>query len=115
LTVLRHLDVDLFRAHPKPFFGYSDNTNLLNFMFHAGAEAGVRRRAACRDPAGVRKYAPDATVVFDIDFGHTDPNQVIPYGGDIRIDGLNRTISVRYRSRISLRRNSVFGGSRCGG
>lgn len=29
ITVIPHLDADLLRAHPKPFFGYSDNTNLL--------------------------------------------------------------------------------------
>ncbi|MDI5963961.1 LD-carboxypeptidase [Streptomyces sp. SL13] len=32
ITVLRHLDRDLIRANPKPFFGYSDNTNLLLFL-----------------------------------------------------------------------------------
>ncbi len=44
ITVLPHLDRDLLRAHPKPFFGYSDNTNLLNYLsllgipsFHGGA------------------------------------------------------------------------------
>ncbi|MFE5539544.1 S66 peptidase family protein [Streptomyces sp. NPDC056492] len=36
LTVLPHLDSDLLRAHPKPFFGYSDNTNLLLFLRNAG-------------------------------------------------------------------------------
>jgi muramoyltetrapeptide carboxypeptidase LdcA involved in peptidoglycan recycling len=36
LTVLRHLDGDLLRANPKPFFGYSDNTNLLNHLWHLG-------------------------------------------------------------------------------
>jgi muramoyltetrapeptide carboxypeptidase LdcA involved in peptidoglycan recycling len=41
-------------------------------------------------------YNPDATIVFDVDFGHTDPQLIIPYGGDIRIDGPSRTISVRY-------------------
>jgi muramoyltetrapeptide carboxypeptidase LdcA involved in peptidoglycan recycling len=30
ITVLRHLDPTIFRDNPKPFFGYSDNTNLLN-------------------------------------------------------------------------------------
>ncbi|MCJ0869432.1 S66 peptidase family protein [Streptomyces sp. AP-93] len=29
ITVLPHLDAELLRAHPKPFIGYSDNTNLL--------------------------------------------------------------------------------------
>jgi muramoyltetrapeptide carboxypeptidase LdcA involved in peptidoglycan recycling len=36
ITVLRHLDPDLLRAHPKPFYGYSDNTNLLNFLWRQG-------------------------------------------------------------------------------
>jgi len=36
ITVLRHLDVDLIRANPKPFFGYSDNTNLLHFLWTQG-------------------------------------------------------------------------------
>ncbi|MFE7607246.1 S66 family peptidase [Streptomyces celluloflavus] len=36
LTVLPHLDREVFRAHPKPFFGYSDNTNLLAFLHSTG-------------------------------------------------------------------------------
>jgi muramoyltetrapeptide carboxypeptidase LdcA involved in peptidoglycan recycling len=42
------------------------------------------------------EYAPDAMVVLDVDFGHTDPQLVIPYGGRIRIDGVMRRITVRY-------------------
>ena len=36
LTVLPHLDPDVFIANPKPFFGYSDNTNLLNYLWNLG-------------------------------------------------------------------------------
>ncbi|MFJ3526770.1 S66 peptidase family protein [Streptomyces sp. NPDC090132] len=36
ITVLPHLDRELLRANPKPFFGYSDNTNLLVFLEHLG-------------------------------------------------------------------------------
>ncbi|GGQ69196.1 S66 family peptidase [Couchioplanes azureus] len=36
ITVLRHLDPAVFRADPKPFFGFSDNTNLLNWLWHHG-------------------------------------------------------------------------------
>lgn len=36
ITVLRYLDPDLLRAHPKPFFGYSDNTNLLHYLWRQG-------------------------------------------------------------------------------
>jgi muramoyltetrapeptide carboxypeptidase LdcA involved in peptidoglycan recycling len=39
LTVLKHLDPAVFRADPKPFFGYSDNTNLLNFLYSLGIPA----------------------------------------------------------------------------
>ncbi|WP_189969734.1 S66 family peptidase [Streptomyces avidinii] len=36
IAVLPHLDRDLLRAGPKPFFGYSDNTNLLLFLRDLG-------------------------------------------------------------------------------
>ncbi len=41
-------------------------------------------------------YAPEALVVFDVDLGHTDPQVVIPYGGQMRIDGPARRITVVY-------------------
>ena len=44
ITVLPHLDAELLRANPKPFFGYSDATNLLTYLhtlgivgYHGGA------------------------------------------------------------------------------
>jgi muramoyltetrapeptide carboxypeptidase LdcA involved in peptidoglycan recycling len=36
ITVLPHLDPAVFRADPKPFVGYSDNTNLLNWLWNLG-------------------------------------------------------------------------------
>jgi muramoyltetrapeptide carboxypeptidase LdcA involved in peptidoglycan recycling len=42
------------------------------------------------------EYHPRALVVFDVDFGHTDPQMVIPIGGMVRVDGPNRRIAVRY-------------------
>src|ERR1700761_4226659 len=39
ITVLPHLDPAPFRADPKPFFGYSDNTNLLNWLWLHGVPA----------------------------------------------------------------------------
>lgn len=41
-------------------------------------------------------YAPDTMAVFDVDFGHTDPQLVIPYGGQARVDGPNRRVTVTY-------------------
>lgn len=40
----------------------------------------------------LERYNPDATVVFDVDFGHTNPNVPIPIGGRVRIDGDAETI-----------------------
>ncbi|MET9225936.1 S66 peptidase family protein [Lentzea sp. NPDC003310] len=36
ITVLRHLDEDLIKANPKPYFGHSDNTNLLLWLHNRG-------------------------------------------------------------------------------
>lgn len=41
-------------------------------------------------------YADDPVVVFDVDLGHTDPQLIVPYGGEIRVDAVERRISVRY-------------------
>jgi len=36
IGLIKHLDPAVFRANPKPFFGYSDNTNLHNFLWRLG-------------------------------------------------------------------------------
>ncbi len=36
ITVVPHLDPALVRADPKPFLGYSDNTNLLSWLWTQG-------------------------------------------------------------------------------
>ncbi|MEI2712260.1 MAG: LD-carboxypeptidase [Nocardioides sp.] len=39
IKVVPHLDADLLRADPKPFLGYSDNTNILNWFWTHGVSA----------------------------------------------------------------------------
>ena len=36
ITVVPHLDAALVQADPKPFLGYSDNTNILNWLWSNG-------------------------------------------------------------------------------
>ncbi|QCR40457.1 LD-carboxypeptidase [Microbacterium sp. SGAir0570] len=36
ITVIPFLDAGVIRDNPKPFFGYSDNTNLLNWLWQLG-------------------------------------------------------------------------------
>jgi len=57
ITVLPHLDPAPFRADPKPYFGYSDNTNLLNWLwrhgvagYHGGSTMVHLARGAGVDP-----------------------------------------------------------------
>jgi len=42
------------------------------------------------------EYSPDVPVVLDVDFGHTDPQLVMPNGGEVRIDPAAGIIGVRY-------------------
>ncbi|MBA2676952.1 MAG: LD-carboxypeptidase [Ktedonobacteraceae bacterium] len=42
------------------------------------------------------EYNPGAMVIFDLDFGHTDPQCIIPNGGKISIDGIQKQIFVAY-------------------
>lgn len=49
------------------------------------------QRTAIRDR--LDQYNPDAGVVFDVDFGHTDPHVPVPVGGEVRIDPGDRSIA----------------------
>jgi len=41
-------------------------------------------------------YNPAAMAVFGVDFGHTSPQWVLPYGGRITVDGPARTITAHF-------------------
>jgi muramoyltetrapeptide carboxypeptidase LdcA involved in peptidoglycan recycling len=41
-------------------------------------------------------YHPDAMAVFGVDFGHTAPQWILPYGGGITVDGPARRITAHY-------------------
>jgi muramoyltetrapeptide carboxypeptidase LdcA involved in peptidoglycan recycling len=44
----------------------------------------------------VSTYNPGAVVVIGPDFGHTDPQYVVPYGGQMTVDGPARRITMTY-------------------
>jgi len=64
------------------------NTPAQKQEYAAAQRAAVTRALA--------EYAADPVVVFDVDLGHTDPQLIIPYGGEVRVDAVGRRISVRY-------------------
>ncbi|CAL9320910.1 S66 family peptidase [Streptomyces sp. SudanB52_2052] len=78
----------LLMGRPKTWFFTRPNTPE-----EAARYASDQREAVLR---AMRDYAPDTMIVFDVDFGHTDPQLVIPYGGTVRVDGPARRITVTY-------------------
>ena len=69
-----------------------------NFQQMPTARERARRRAAQAETAIdlVDRYNPDAVVVVGVPFGHTRPQWIVPYGGDITVDGEDRTVWASY-------------------
>ena len=42
------------------------------------------------------EYHPDVPLVLGPDIGHTEPQQILPYGGQIAVDGANQQVSAAY-------------------
>jgi muramoyltetrapeptide carboxypeptidase LdcA involved in peptidoglycan recycling len=63
-----------------------------------GADERAAFRADQREAVlrALETYNPDAIAVFGVDFGHTDPQWILPYGGTMRVDGPARSIHVQY-------------------
>ncbi len=70
--------------------------------WHPGAPLDESARAHFREEqeaavvAVLRHYNPEALFVYGPDFGHTDPQWILPYGGRMRVDGPARRITVQY-------------------
>jgi muramoyltetrapeptide carboxypeptidase LdcA involved in peptidoglycan recycling len=86
ITVLKHLDPTLATKDPKPFIGYSDNTNLLNWLwFHgiAGIHGGSTQVHLGPGPR--------------IDDQHLTSLRAALYGGDVDIEPVPRTRDIGIR------------------
>lgn len=75
-------------ARPKAWHLNQPNTDEQRAEYVAAQRESVLR--------ALREYAPHTPAVLNVDFGHTDPQLVMPYGGTITVDGPRREISVRY-------------------
>jgi muramoyltetrapeptide carboxypeptidase LdcA involved in peptidoglycan recycling len=75
-------------AKPKAWARHKPLAEDLRAQFRAAQRDAVMRVAEI--------YNPNAMLVFGPDFGHTDPQYVLPFGGLMTVDGPNRRISVTY-------------------
>lgn len=80
ISLLRHLDPDIARADPKPFVGYSDNTNLLNWLWFHGIEGVHGGNTQVNLGPGP---APDAQ--------HLTSLRTALFGGDVHLAPVTRT------------------------
>ena len=70
-----------------------------DFSSRPSPDDRAARRAEQRDEAiaTVQRYNPDAVVVVGVPFGHTRPQWILPYGGDVTVDGTTRQLWADYR------------------
>jgi muramoyltetrapeptide carboxypeptidase LdcA involved in peptidoglycan recycling len=85
ITVLPHLDAEAIQANPKPFLGYSDNTNLLNWLwnlgivgYHGGSTMGHLGRGGATHPVSIDSlraalFTSDLAEITPVDAFSEDP------------------------------------------
>lgn len=78
ITILKHLDADVIRANPKRFLSYSDNTNLLNYLWYHGI-------------SGVYGGSTQVHLGPVPDPVHLDSLRAALFGGDFRLAAPGRT------------------------
>ncbi len=75
-------------ARPQAWSFDCPNTAGDKARFTSEQEEAIRR--------ALREYHPQALAVFNLDFGHTDPQCIVPNGGKLRIDGIGKRIYATY-------------------
>ncbi len=86
----------LLAQFPAVIVGLAKASSLFKHVAPADRE---RYRAEQHEAfqAAFARYNPSAMIVFDVDIGHTDPQWVLPYGGNLTVDGPRRRISAHYQ------------------
>jgi muramoyltetrapeptide carboxypeptidase LdcA involved in peptidoglycan recycling len=85
----------LLRQFPAVLVGLAKAANLQRRPDDAQRD-GYRDEQRAAILRAFDAYAPDAMIVFDVDFGHTDPQWVLPYGGQVTVDGPGRRVTAHY-------------------
>ncbi len=70
-----------------------------NFERRPDAAGRAAHRAAQRDIAleAIGRYNSEAVVCVGVPFGHTRPQWILPYGGEVTVDGESQTVWADYR------------------
>jgi muramoyltetrapeptide carboxypeptidase LdcA involved in peptidoglycan recycling len=85
----------LLRQFPAVLVGRAKAWTFARPLESAAKEAYRREQHEAVSQA-LAEYGREPLIVFDVDFGHTEPQFVMPFGGLVRIDGPDRRITVTY-------------------
>lgn len=85
ITVIKHINADVVVGNPKPFLGYSDNTNLHNFLWGLGIPSYYGGSTQVHLGAGPRVDEPHllslrAALIEGGKIELTDPRESEDYG-----------------------------------
>lgn len=71
---------------------------VSDFDFRPSADEAQALRDAQRDAVftTVTRYNPDAVVCVGVPFGHTRPQWIVPYGGNVTLDGAAKAVFASY-------------------
>jgi muramoyltetrapeptide carboxypeptidase LdcA involved in peptidoglycan recycling len=69
-----------------------------DFEVRPSSEARAALRAEQRDTMidTVQRYNPEAVIVVGVPFGHTRPQWILPYGGEVTVDGVAQRLWADY-------------------
>ncbi len=86
--ILRYLDYDVIRKNPKPFYGYSDLTVVLNALYAKTGREGVlyQIRNLISDQSGEQRMRFNSPSLYDfsVDFLRGEHMEGVVVGGNIR-------------------------------
>ena len=87
-------------VHEQALRRLAEVTGLVPVEFPTTRKVGAspRERAAQRDAVleEASAYNPEAVVCVGPPFGHTRPQWILPYGGEVTLDGVNRRVTASY-------------------
>ena len=83
VRILPYVDAELAAKHPKVLLGYSDTSTQLFWLAQAGLDAVILRQLA-------EWGATDIPVLTGADFGHIDPQWILPHNVLAELDPVRR-------------------------
>lgn len=87
-----------FNAVAAVLFGLPPHSRSQGAEQAAAPDPGAATKLLSAVSSEIGNYNDELPRVLGVPIGHLRPQYVIPYGGTIEVDGINRTVTVFYES-----------------